>query len=510
MSLLGRLLSGELRAGTPAPDDDYWYRPVGSKTAAGVPMDAEAAKKISAWYRGRDILATVVAMLPLPLLERLPNDGGARPARSHPLYDLLHDKPNAAQDSFQWRRQKMYHLIDFGNAYDWILPGMRGFVDQLEPIHPTRVTPERIKVGSSRGRMLYHIRAEGSGQTQTYTQDEVFHLRGASDDGVVGKGILEHARSSLGTAAATESYAANIFGRGTLNSGVIETPGLLDPDASKRMAASFVTAAGNWHLPKVLEQGAKWVESKLTPEDAQMLSSRKHTVDDIARWLGVPRQMLENSDPSFGNAEQFDQNFITYGIGPWLSLFEFAIGDQLVIAAGKYYAQFTRDAIVRGALAVRWSAHVAAVNAGIKSVDEVRAVENLNTRGGKADELRQPQNITGRPTAVSDPSAQALAESIVIEAAARLLRKEIAAVRKAAVRCAGDEEAFVEAVTTFYDKHAALVAQALQMPDSVARAYCANQAHQVVNGDWVAALERWEAPPYPAGIAALALDGAAA
>jgi phage portal protein BeeE len=63
----------------------------------------------------------------------------------------------------------------------------------------------------------------------------------------------------------------------------------------------------------------------MTPEDAQMLLSRKHSVDDVARWLGVPRQMLENSDPSFGNAEQFDQNFITYSMGGWLSLFEFGV-----------------------------------------------------------------------------------------------------------------------------------------------------------------------------------------
>ena len=71
-------------------------------TAAGIRLDAEGAKKISAWFRGRDILATSLAMLPLHLYERLPNDAGATIARTQPLYDVLHRKPNltGAGDSF--------------------------------------------------------------------------------------------------------------------------------------------------------------------------------------------------------------------------------------------------------------------------------------------------------------------------------------------------------------------------------------------------------------------------
>jgi HK97 family phage portal protein len=528
MSLLARLFGTNPRAGTPAPDADFWYQPVGVMTPSGVRVDPDGAKKISAWYRGRDILATVLAMLPLPLLERLPNDGGARPAKSHPLYDILHDKPNGWQDSFQWRRQAMYHLIDHGNSYHRVVPGMRGLVDQLWPLDPRTVTVNQTSTGS----LVYHIRDPKTGMSDTYDQPEVFHLRGASDDGLVGQGILEHARTSLGTASATESYAAQIFSRGTLNGGVITVPGILNDESSVRMARSFVTTAGEWHMPKVLEQGAAWTPNALTPEDAQMLLSRKYTVDDIARWLGVPRHMLENSDPSFGNADQFTQNFVDFSMGPWLSLFEFAINDQLVMASRKYYAQFTREALVRGDLAVRWQSHVAAVNAGIKSVDEVRAVENLNTRGGKADELRVPQNITGKakvPEPKDEPDADAddeeevasprktvpppdstedsqKARSIVRASAERLLRKEVAEVQKLAVRHAGDDEAFAIAVTEFYAKHVALVSTTLQMTDACASAYCANQARQIVDSDWMAALARWSGLDYASGVAALALD----
>jgi HK97 family phage portal protein len=510
MDILGRILGeGDLRAGVPGPTDDYWYQAVGMMTDAGVRVDVDQAKKLSAWYRGRDILATVLAMLPLPVLERLPNDGGSQAAPGHPLYNVLHDKPNAWQDSFQWRRQKMFHLIDHGNSYDWIVPGARGFADQLCPIDPRLVTPKQQSTTLPNGavvpgRVLYDVKHPKTNITKTFTQDEVFHLRGASDDGVVGKGILEYARSSLGTALATESYAANIFSRGTLNGGVIENPGLLDPDASKRMARSFITAAKDWHLPKVLEQGSKFVKNDMTPEDFQMLLSRKFTVDDIARWLGIPRHMLENSDPSFGNAEQFNQNFIDYSMGPWLSLWEFAISDQLILATHKYFAQFTRQALVRGNLKDRVEAHVAMVNAGIESVDEARAVEDKPKRGGKADELREPQNITGKPAAAAPGdkpngsakpptragSDDARVRGIVTESAARLLRKEIAAAQKAAIKFAAEAGGWEGWATSFYAGHVSLVAKAMQLDAPIAELYCDSQRDALIT-DGIAAAETW-------------------
>jgi len=240
----------------------------------------------------------------------------------------------------------------------------------------------------------------------------------------------------------------------------------------------------------------------------------------------MPRQMLENSDPSFGNAEQFWQSFLTISMGGWLSLFEFAVNGQLILAPKKYFAQFTRQAIARGDLAVRWTAHVAAVNAGIVTVDEVRGVEDLNKRGGKADELRTPQNITGKP-AVADPAADpapaplpvkknppaipkkdpSKAGAIVVESAARLLRKEVAAVQKEAVRHAADQDAFVAWVSAFYVAHALLVAQTLRMSAAQADGYCCSQAAQIVNGaGWVASVELWQTPEYAAGLAALALE----
>lgn len=516
MGLLATLLHG-VQASTPAPDADFWYQPVGSGgcggTASGVRVDAESAQTISAFYRGVDLLSTALAMLPLKLYRRLPGDEGAEIAKAHPLYDVLHRKPNGWQDSFTWRRMKMRHLIHHGNAYDLIRSGRRGAVDELWPLHPSLVTPEQI--GS--GRVTYSVRDVKTGLSRVYTQDEVFHLRGASDDGVVGKSVLTYARESLGTALATESYAAKVFSRGTLNGGVIQTPGLLDAEASKRMAASFVTATGNWHLPKVLEQGTTWVESKMTPEDAQMLLSRKFSIDDIARWLGVPPHMIGSLDRSTNNnIEHQGQEFVTYSLGQWLALWEFAICDQLLLAPDAYYAEFSRDALVRGDLAARWQAHQIAVSTGTYTRNEVRRMENKNKLPG-LDTPLDPAHLTGnqgRPNqspaqkSDDDDTSARQARAIVVSAASRLLRKEIAALTSAAARHAADTDGWAVAVTEFYSKHVALVVDTLQISATDAEAYCADQARQVMDG--IVGMQAWAVPAYAEQIAGWALGQEAA
>lgn len=516
MDLLAGLITGRLMASavTPGPMDDFWYSPVGALTAAGLRIDDEGARKISAWYRGRDILGTSLAMLPLGVYRRLPHDEGSESAPTHPLHDVLHRKPNAGDDAFTYRRQAMFDLIDHGWHYADIVEGPRGFVDQLHPIDPRVVTPEQIADGPNRSRWLFHVRDPKTGRTATKTQDDVFYLRGAD-----GKGILDYARDSLGLGIVLQDYASKLFSRGAMNGGLIEPPpGPMNEDAMQIAARSWKTAMGDWHMPRILPPGTKFHSASMEPEKAQFILSRKFTVVDIARWLGLPAHMLgEVETAGVTGLEQRGQEFVTISLGGWLSLWEFGINDQLILRPETYFAEFTRDALVRGEIATRWEAYVASVNSGIRTPNEVRRKENLRALPG-GDTLREPQNITGRgakggpqdnqrPGRAGDPDDDdTRGRAIAAESAARLLRKEIAAVQRLAVRHAADGDAFAAAVTEFYARHAALVAETLQLPLDEARGYCASQASQIVSGDWVAALALWNTDDYAAGLAALALE----
>jgi HK97 family phage portal protein len=513
MDLLGQLLRAEEDYG---PGGDFWYQPVGEITAAGVRLTADGAKRLSAWFLGRDILATTLAMLPLDVFERLPNDGGRGDADNHPLYDVIHRKPNPWQDSFTWRRQMQYSLIDEGNAYNRIVGGARGFVHELWPLPPSCVKPKLL----SNGTKIFEVRDPNTRQQQVLTQDEVFHLHINSDDGISGKGILTHARHSLGLNIQLENFAGRIFSRGSLSAGAIEVPATLTPDVSKRMAESFARSSSEWHLPKVLENGAKWVAGQgMTPENAQMLLSRKFGITEMSRWLGVAPHMLFELDRSTNNnIEHQGQEFIDYSMGRWLSLWEFGINDQLIARPERFYAEFNRNAIVRGDIATRWAAYVDAITTGTYTRNEVRVRENMKKLPG-LDEPLNPAHITGNQpppdsasgargrSRQSSPQQEDQSQAIAVAAAQRLLRKEVKAMQRYAVQHASDGDAFATAVTAFYHAHAELVASTLRMPEAAALRYCAGQSAQMINSG-VHALDAWTTDHYARGLVELAMEAA--
>lgn len=517
MDLLTGLMTGRLQASMsadPANDAVWTDYAVGPMTAAGVKVSPEGARKISAWYRGRDILATSVAMLPFHMYRRLPN-GDREPAPNHPLDDILDRKANAGTDSFQFKRQAMCDVIDHGWHYSLIVEGARGFVDQLRRIDPTTVTPEIIVDGPLIGQWKFTVRdPKAPGRPKVYRQDQVFYLRG-----VDGKGILEYARDSLGLGLTLEHYASKLFSRGAMNGGIIETAGPLpDPEKMRALAMQFKAAYSDWHMPRVLPNGATFKPAMMEPEKAQMILSRQFSVKDFARWLGLPGHMLGESDGAgAANQEQRGQEFVTFSLGGWLALWEFATNDQLVLAARTYYAEFTRDALAQGDLSARWEAYVGGVNAGILTPNEPRRKENLPAIPG-LDIPREPQNITGRgakggpqdnqrPGRKGDPDARAT--KIAEASAARLLKLEVTAVQRLAVKHGKDGDAFAAAVTEFYAAHVGRVMEMLLMSEPEASGYCASQSALVL-AEWMPALEKFKSEDYAQGLAAWALESEAA
>ena len=212
---------GTVRAGSPSPIDDFWYRPAQLGTA-GQTVTADTALQSSAVLACVVLLSETVASLPLPIYRRQPDGGKAREP-DHPLADILSRRPNTYMSAFELRQLMMQHLLLRGNAYAVIVPGARGSVDQLIPLAPDRMTV----TGSDEG-LVYTYR-DSAGTDLTYTQGEIFHLRGPmlSDGGMVGLSVIDYARETIGGALAAQAYG-NRFYQNDARPGVVLThPGQL-------------------------------------------------------------------------------------------------------------------------------------------------------------------------------------------------------------------------------------------------------------------------------------------
>lgn len=450
--------------------------------ASGVSVTPETALKISTVWACTGLIAESVGMLPL-LTYRYLADGGREVAKDHPLYQVLHSLPNAEQTAIEFREMMTGHVLLRGNAYALILPGRRGFADQLVPVHPDHVQPEILP----NHRMRYRVTGEWAG---TYLDEEMLHLRGRTNDGRTGLSVVSAAREAFGLALAAEGYGARYFGNNSQPSGVLKMPGKLKPEGARRLKAEWdeahrgVNAA---HRVAVLEEGLEWQQIGVTNKDSQFLELREFTAEDVCRWFRVPPHMvgLTSKSTSWGSGiEEMSAGFVTYTLQPWLTRWQQAIMRDLILAPQAYFVEFVVDALLRGRTLDRYNAYAIARNNGWLSVNEIRQRENLNPVDG-GDGYLQPLNMTDlgedpqHEAAPQDPAEDLADDSpagahyhqLLQEAAGRLARKETAALARAARRAGADAQAWAAAVDEFYAGHILLVAQAMCISTDMAARY---------------------------------------
>ena len=138
--------------------------------------------------------------------------------------------------------------------------------------------------------------------------------------------------------------------------------------------------------------------ASINPQDAQLLESRYFGIEEICRAFGVPPQLIHSTDKSSSwasSAEQINQNFLTYSLGPTLKRIEQTIARKLLSPEEReeYYPIFSVEGLLRADSAGRASFYTALLQNGVMTRNEVRALENLPSIDG-ADQLTVQLNLT--------------------------------------------------------------------------------------------------------------------
>jgi HK97 family phage portal protein len=487
MGLLTRVLSGASidASGQPRPDDwdDRWYD--GSLdgrwavSSSGVPMSPEMALRLSAVWAAVRILVEGIAALPCIVYQSLGDNGGKKRARGHPLYELLRWQPNTWQTAIEFWEMMMGHVVLRGNAYAQIVPGARGAVDQLIPRHPDRMKVESIQ--TPRGMRLRYTWTPPQGPPVPLTQDEVFHIRGLSSDGITGLVLADHARDSFGLSKAAGDYGAAFFRRGATVQGILEHPKAIVGPAQENIKRSVESQMRNPHGIMVLEEGMTWKNIGFNAKDTQLIESLNFGVHEVARWFNVPLHLLREAlQPTYASIEMFDLELVIHTLRPWAVRIEQAIRRDLITGFDTYFAEFLMDALMRGDSQARATYYASGITNGWLTRNEARQKENMNELDGLSVPL-VPMNMGDgtKPPVAQDTAGQAppttstgRAERLAAASVDRILRRELAAVTKAVQKHAGDAKAYQGWAETFYAEHATFVADALAIPLVEAAAYC--------------------------------------
>ena len=353
-------------------------------TTAGKAVNEHTAMQMTAVYSCVRILAETLAGLPLHVYKY--NDtGGKEKYLRHPLYKLLHDEPNPEMTSFTFRETLMIHLLLWGNAYAQIIRNARGEVIALYPLMPNKMSVDRDKNGR-----LFYLYQRSIEDAPTLGKDnlvyldpsEVLHIPGLGFDGLVGYSPIAMAKNAVGLAMATEEYGAKFFANGATPGGVLEHPGTIkDPQKIKESWNAAYQGSANSHRVAVLEEGMKYQQIGVPPEQAQFLETRKFQINEIARIFRIPPHMLADLEKSsFSNIEQQSLEFVKYTLDPWVVRWEQTMCRSLLMQSEKpiVFIKFNVDGLLRGDYASRMNGYATARQNGWMSANDIRELENLD------------------------------------------------------------------------------------------------------------------------------------
>lgn len=341
---------------------------------SGVSVTPNTAMTYSAVYACTQVLADGVGALPCKIYQRL--SGGRREAIEHPLYPILHNSPNAEMTAVEFFSMLQGHLAGRGNGYAFKRYDGAGRIADLRPMNPARM----LKVERRDGELLYTYQ-HASGGTDTYTRDDIFHVRGLMGDGLVGYSVIKLARNSIGLGLVTEKHGGKTFANGTRPATVLRHPNKLTETAEANIIESFERrhrGVDNSGLLAVLAEDMRIETIGFSAEDSQFLQTRQHQVTDIARWFKVqPHLIGDLSRSTNNNIEQQSLDFVIHTIRPWLVRWEQAI-NMAFFAGTDYYVEFLVDALLRADSQARAEYFSKMFSIGAYSINDIREKDNKN------------------------------------------------------------------------------------------------------------------------------------
>ena len=353
-------------------------------TTSGKPVNERTAMQTTAVYACVRILAEAIASLPLHVYE-YQDDGGKKLVHDHPLYYLLHDEPNPEMTSFVFRETLMSHLLIWGNAYAQIIRDGAGRVLGLYPLLPDKMEVQRDDKGN-----IYYVYSRNSDENPTFKEygniklkaEDVLHIPGLGFDGLIGYSPIAMAKNAVGMTLACEEYGASFFANGANPGGVLEHPGVLkDPSKVRESWNSVYRGVSNAHKIAVLEEGMKYQQIGIPPEEAQFLETRKFQINEIARLYRIPPHMVGDLDKSsFSNIEQQSLEFVKYTLDPWVIRWEQSLQRSLLLPGekGKYFIKLNVDGLLRGDYQSRMNGYAVGRQNGWFSANDIREMENMN------------------------------------------------------------------------------------------------------------------------------------
>ena len=359
---------------------DNWTD-VGTNRVAGVSVNEKNVLGLSAVYACTRVISETYASLPIFLYEK--KGKNKEKAIKHPIYSLLHDKPNDYMTPFIFKQTLLNNWCIYGNSYAVI-----EFDKMWRPkaLHPLESKNTYVDKDPLTGKKIY--KTIRNNKLLEFSKEEVIHVPAFGFDGIQGYSPIKLMMNTYGTAVATQKFGNRFFSNGARCSNVLEHPGTISENARINLRASFdamYSGVENSHKTMLLEEGMKLSPMSVPPDEAQFIETRKLSDIEISRMFKVPPHLIGILDnATFSNIEHQSIQFATNTMLPICKAHEEEFLSKLLISTEKQSMtiETNMDGIIRGDMKSRYEAYSIGKQQGFLNTNDIRALENMNESEG--------------------------------------------------------------------------------------------------------------------------------
>jgi hypothetical protein len=348
--------------------------PYGRLSAADV--TPEVAVRVSAIFAVCRFIAQGVGVMPIQIGRTLTN--GRKERFSPPCSYTIRQRPNGWQSRFDFMTLQAYWTALHGNGFARIMPGSRGFMTTLVPMHPTRVSVQQLSDYTISYKFL-----EASGTWSPLRQDEVLHWKWMSENGIWGMAPSEICATSISLARQLDIAATAFWRNGARPDFIIKTAEKISDPAIAELREQFRQMYGgnNRGAPGVVSSKVDIVPMQSnTMEQSQYQELRAAILPDVCRHWGVPSTLLGDAKMArYSNVEQEHLSAQVWCLLPWQHRMEGPFDMALQPVYGEdVYVKLDSRGLLRGDNASRSALYQSMFNMGSITPNEIRDLEDFD------------------------------------------------------------------------------------------------------------------------------------
>lgn len=350
----------------------------------------EKALSDATYFACLKVLSESVGKLPLKLLKHQ-NDNGVITARGHPVYRILHDRPNPYMTSTIFWSTMEHNRNHNGNAYAYIKGAGKKMSLWILPSQEVEIWYDDKKVLSDIAD-IYYMYLHG-GKVYQFSSEEIIHLRTSNTfDGIKGISVRDQLKMTVEGSIKSQKMLNSMFKSGFTAKAVVQYTSDLSDDNLKKFKDKIEKfAVSDLDDDEVKNIIPIPIGTSLTPlniklADNQFVDVKKYSALQIAAAFGIkPNQIGDYEKSSYASAEAQQLSFYVDTLLYILKQYEEELNYKLLtseeIEQG-YYFKFNVASILRADLKTQVETLCKAISNFLYTPNEARALLDMEAKEG--------------------------------------------------------------------------------------------------------------------------------